>query len=93
MLRYVAFTLATFVAVRSAHAQSFALSQADLADSAALSHAMPRLATEALDAYQHPARRTYLDNRFQRTGTRASGVTPRRALRPAANSDLAKSPG
>lgn len=46
-------------------AQAFALSSADIADSAALATSMPRLATEVLAAYRDTARVRFLDNLFR----------------------------
>ena len=53
------------VIASSASAQQFALSSADVADSAALSRSMPRLAAEVLAAYSDTARGRYLDNLFR----------------------------
>jgi uncharacterized protein len=53
------------VAVSSASAQQFALSSADLADSAALATSTRRLAGEVLESYRDPDRRRYLDNVFR----------------------------
>ncbi|HEX8904876.1 MAG TPA: CocE/NonD family hydrolase [Longimicrobiaceae bacterium] len=51
--------------VSSASAQQFALSSADLADSAALAMSARRLAGEVLGSYRDPDRRRYLDNVFR----------------------------
>lgn len=51
--------------VRSASAQQFALSSADLADSAALATSTHRLAGEVLASYREPDRGRYLDNVFR----------------------------
>ncbi|MEO8879579.1 MAG: CocE/NonD family hydrolase [Gemmatimonadaceae bacterium] len=62
------FTLVLAVLVVGAvqlHAQDFALTEADFADSAALATSMPRLATQLLGTYQEHDRRTFLDNRFR----------------------------
>src|SRR5688572_6705442 len=48
-----------------AHAQTFQLSSADLADSAALARSMPRLAADVLTAYRDTDRQRYLDNLFR----------------------------
>ncbi|HSL70113.1 MAG TPA: CocE/NonD family hydrolase [Longimicrobiales bacterium] len=46
-------------------AQEFALTSADLADSAALARSTRRLAAEVLAAYRNPDRASYLDNLFR----------------------------
>lgn len=51
--------------VSSASAQQFALSSADLADSAALATSTHRLAGEVLASYRDPDRGRYLDNVFR----------------------------
>ena len=68
-------------------AQTFPLSSADVADSAALSRSMPRLAAEVLATYRDADRLRYLDNLFRLqilTGryaeASASLATPRRTL-------------
>src|SRR5688572_21538313 len=49
----------------SVSAQSFALTPADLADSAAMSKSTIRLAAEVLATYRDTARTRYLDTRFR----------------------------
>ena len=49
----------------AAAAQTFQLSSADVADSAALARSMPRLAAQVLAAYRDTARARYLDNLFR----------------------------
>ena len=67
-------------------AQTFELTSADVADSAALSKSIPRLAREVLAAYQEPNRERYLDNLFRlqiltgRYGEAASTIAERRSL-------------
>ncbi len=51
--------------VSGASAQQFALTSADLADSAALATSARRLAGEVLASYREPDRRQYLDNAFR----------------------------
>jgi hypothetical protein len=51
--------------VSGASAQQFALSSADLADSAALATSTRRLAGEVLASYRDPDRGRYLDNVFR----------------------------
>jgi len=46
-------------------AQTFLLSSADVADSAAMGRSMPRLAAEVLATYRDTARLRFLDNRFR----------------------------
>src|SRR5687767_3709485 len=46
-------------------AQEFKLSSAEVADSAALTRSMPRLAAEVLTAYRDTSRVRYLDNLFR----------------------------
>lgn len=48
-----------------AQAQVYPLSSPDIADSAALSRSIPRLASEVLSSYQDTARALFLDNRFR----------------------------
>ncbi len=57
--------LAVVPAARDLAAQTFQLSAADIADSAALSRSMPRLAAEVLEAYQDSDRIRFLDNAFR----------------------------
>src|SRR5919206_152922 len=57
--------LALALGARPAAAQSFHLSSSDIADSAALSRSMPRLAAEVLAVYRDTARARFLDNRFR----------------------------
>ena len=67
-------------------AQSFWLSSADVADSAALSSSMPRLAAEVLAVYRDSNRTRFLDHRFRLellTGKYADAVTTMGELRPA----------
>jgi hypothetical protein len=53
------------LAPRTVAAQTFPLSSADLADSAALAGSMPRLGGEVLAAYRDVNRARFLDNRFR----------------------------
>src|SRR5688500_7859670 len=53
------------LAAGTAAAQSFPLSSADLADSAALARSMPRLAGEVLAGYRDANRARFLDNVFR----------------------------
>src|SRR5687768_1483560 len=50
---------------RNLTAQTFRLSAAEVADSAALSRSMPRLAAEVLAAYRDTNQARFLDNRFR----------------------------
>ncbi|HEX2078887.1 MAG TPA: CocE/NonD family hydrolase [Longimicrobium sp.] len=64
--KIVASTVALLsLSVSSAAAQQFALSSADLADSAALATSARRLAGEVLASYHEPDRSRYLDNVFR----------------------------
>lgn len=75
------------VGAPTASAQTFQLSAADVADSAALTSSMPRLAAEVLAAYRDTARVRYLDNRFPlqiltgRYAEASAGLAEARALR------------
>jgi putative CocE/NonD family hydrolase len=53
------------ISARTAFAQDFQLSSAEVADSAALARSIPRLAAEVLAAYRDTNRLRFLDNRFR----------------------------
>src|SRR5688500_16261872 len=53
------------LSARTVAAQTFPLSSADIADSAALSRSMPRLAAEVLATYRDADRARFLDNLFR----------------------------
>lgn len=71
-------------------AQSFPLSRADVADSAAMERSAPALARAVLDVYQDTNRLRFLDNRFRleilsgRLGDAAASLAQARSLRDAA---------
>lgn len=64
-IRSLGFAALLAAAPRAMAAQTFPLSSADLADSAALAVSMPRLAGEVLVAYRDANRARFLDNVFR----------------------------
>lgn len=76
--------LAVLPSTRDLAAQTFQLSAADIADSAALIRSMPRLAAEVLAEYQDTDRARFLDNVFRLqmlTGQYAEALTSLAELR------------
>src|SRR5262245_20527790 len=64
-LKYAAFLALALVWSEPVPAQSFPLSPADVADSAALTRSMPRLAQQVLAGYQETDSLKLLDNLFR----------------------------
>lgn len=92
-VRAVLMTVLLLSALRASavQAQTFPLSRSDIADSAALSRSMPRLAAEVLAVYRDTARTRFLDNvgrlyiltgQFTEAATALAQARELRAMRP-----------